>query len=428
VRHTTIPTAARRVGPVLGFLALLLAAGACSSPAVTTTTTATPPPSSTSTTAAATTTAPTTVAAPSTTAAPKDTGMPGLVGHDHTGVTVRDVREAERWFRRILGCRVVLRSGPVYDDHFTLMRDFLGVDPRAVIDEVSMLRCGNGSNVDLFQYEAPDQDTTNPKLSDYGGHHLAFYVEDLDAAVAYLDTKGVDRLLGPYAVTDGPAAGRRIGYVRTPWGDYVELVSYPDGMVYEATSDVRPWSPKDHPPAESSGGVPGMLGQDHTGITVPDLAAAEGWFTHVLGCRVAFRSGPLRDDEGTFMHDLLDVDPRAVVDGISMLRCGTGSGIEVSQYEAPDQDTTNPKLSDYGGHYLAFYVEDIDAAVAYLDTKGVDRFLGPLPIADGPTAGESSIVLRAPWGDYLQLISYPDGMAYEADARVRLWDPTTPDE
>ena len=43
------------------------------------------------------------------------------------------------------------------------MQDVVDVNPRAVIDEISMVRCGYGSNIELFQYESPDQAKTLPK-------------------------------------------------------------------------------------------------------------------------------------------------------------------------------------------------------------------------------------------------------------------------
>ena len=32
------------------------------------------------------------------------------------------------------------------------MTDLVDVDPRAVIEEIDVVRCGNGSNIELFQY------------------------------------------------------------------------------------------------------------------------------------------------------------------------------------------------------------------------------------------------------------------------------------
>ncbi len=170
-------------------------------------------------------------------------------------------------------------------------------------------------------------------------------------------------------------------------------------------------------------GIPTLRGQDHVGITVPDLEAAIRFFVDVVGCTLAMRFGPFRDDTGTFMADTLGVHPRAVVAEIALLRCGNGSNIELFQYSAPDQRDAIPKNSDIGGHHLAFYVDDIDAAVAYLVSHGVRVLKGPLPVTEGPAAGQTINYFLAPWGLQLELISYPRGMAYETAGGPVLWSP-----
>ncbi|HEX6131745.1 MAG TPA: VOC family protein, partial [Actinomycetota bacterium] len=108
-------------------------------------------------------------------------GLLGLVGVDHVGLTVPDVDEAVAWFEDVLGCSAPLTFGPFSDPAGTFMQDLLDVDPRAVIHEITMIRCGRSANVELFEYEAPDQRTTFPRNSDWAGHHIAFYVTDIDA-------------------------------------------------------------------------------------------------------------------------------------------------------------------------------------------------------------------------------------------------------
>jgi catechol 2,3-dioxygenase-like lactoylglutathione lyase family enzyme len=119
---------------------------------------------------------------------------------------------------------------------------------RAVVEQIRMVRAGNGPGVELFQYEAPDQDRTFRKNSDWGGHHIAFYVRHIDKAVEYLQTKGAEKRFGPFAVTAGPAAGQTINYFRTPFGTDIELISYPHGMAYQATAPIPLWDPRDNHP------------------------------------------------------------------------------------------------------------------------------------------------------------------------------------
>jgi catechol 2,3-dioxygenase-like lactoylglutathione lyase family enzyme len=178
--------------------------------------------------------------------------------------------------------------------------------------------------------------------------------------------------------------------------------------------------------AAAAQGIPGMRGHDHTGVTVPDMQQAVAFFTDVLGCKKAMSFGPFADDKGTFMQDLLGVDPKAVIEEITQMRCGFGSNIELFKYTAPDQRDLQAKNSDIGGFHIAFYVDDVAAAKAYLESKGVATRMGPLPVTEGPAAGQTILYFQAPWGLQFEAISYPDGMAYEKDSATKLWDPKDP--
>jgi catechol 2,3-dioxygenase-like lactoylglutathione lyase family enzyme len=304
-----------------------------------------------------------------------------------------------------------------------LMQDLLGVDRRAVIDRITLLRIGHSANIELFQYEAPDQRQTHPRNSDWSGHHIAFYVTDIEAGVEYMEAKGVQKFLGPFALTDGPAAGQSINYFKTPFGTYIELISYPHGMAYEKPGVKPLWSPKRNGLQAEVTTVPGLLGIDHVGITVPDVAAAAHWLEDVLGGINPLTFGPFSDPTGDFMEQLVDVDPRTVLEQIRTVRAGNGPGVELFQYEAPAQDTTFRKNSDSGGHHIAFYVRHIDKAVQYLQDKGVQKRFGPFAVTAGPAAGQSINYFQTPFGTDIELISYPHGMAYEATAPIPLWNP-----
>jgi catechol 2,3-dioxygenase-like lactoylglutathione lyase family enzyme len=353
-----------------------------------------------------------------------DHAVPGVRGMDHVGITVPDIAEARTWFEEVIGCWTPLRFGPFSDPTGTFMQDLLEVHPRAVISEINVLRCGTGSNIELFQYSAPDQDRRLARNSDFSGHHLAFYVEDIDVAVAYMEARGVRKFLGPFPVTGGPAAGQSINYFQAPFGTYVELISYPHGMAYETTAKRKLWSAHDIGAKAIDKGIPGLLGLDHVGITVPDIKLARKWLEKNLGAVSPLRFGPISDPAGTLMTDLVDVDARAVIEEINVVRIGNGSNIELFQYSAPDQDTRLAVNSSYAGHHVAIYVDDIDKAVASLaKRRGARKLLGPLPVTEGPAAGQSINYFGTPLGHYVELISYPHGMAYEKTAAVKLWSP-----
>ena len=48
--------------------------------------------------------------------------------------------------------------------------------------------------------------------------------------------------------------------------------------------------------------IPGVLGVDHFGITVPNVAQARDWFVNVLGCVAPLQFGPFFDPSGSLMR------------------------------------------------------------------------------------------------------------------------------
>jgi glyoxylase I family protein len=170
--------------------------------------------------------------------------LPGLRGTEHIGFTVPDLDEAERFFVDIIGCERVYSLGPfIRDDNW--LADQIGVHPRAIMRELRFFRCKFGPNFEIFQWESPDGQAGPPKNSDIGGHHLAFYVDDLDEAAAYLRSHGV-ALMGDIVASQNASLGQRWIYFTTPWGMQCELVSFPSGKAYEQATDKRLWHPA-HP-------------------------------------------------------------------------------------------------------------------------------------------------------------------------------------
>ncbi|CAB4990665.1 MAG: VOC family protein [Actinobacteria bacterium] len=170
--------------------------------------------------------------------------------------------------------------------------------------------------------------------------------------------------------------------------------------------------------------VRGVRAADHVGLSVPNLDQAVRFFVDVLGAEELFRHGPYGVSPERSVRQFAR-HPDSTVDGIAMLRLGP-LNIELLQYSSPDQRTEWPSTSDHGGHHVAFYVDDLDAAVADLREAGVEVLGDPMDLA-GPEAGPGNrfIFFRAPWGLFLELLSYPGGKAYESQTDRRLFDPRT---
>jgi len=174
-------------------------------------------------------------------------------------------------------------------------------------------------------------------------------------------------------------------------------------------------------------GLPGLQGTDHVGFTVPDLEQAVAFFVEVIGCKPFYDLGPFQSD-GDWMEEHLNVHPRTVMRKLKFLRCANGINIELFQYEAPDQKRAGPRNSDIGGHHIAFYVDDIAAAIAHLKQNGVQVLGEPTLRLEGPSAGQSWVYFLDPWGLQCELVSYPRGKGYEKQTKDRLWHPAHPEQ
>ncbi|WP_077038386.1 VOC family protein [Pelomonas sp. KK5] len=163
-------------------------------------------------------------------------------GLQHIGLTVPDMRQAVSFFERFFGGVVVLSTGAL-DVDATFMQRKLGVPGDRRISDIQVMRCGNGTNLELFEYEN-EAVTPIKRNSEIGGFHLAFQVDDCFAAAAQLREAGIEVMDGPTHIDEGPMAGLDWVYFKTPWGQFMELVSL-GRLGYEDTSPVRAWSPLD---------------------------------------------------------------------------------------------------------------------------------------------------------------------------------------
>jgi catechol 2,3-dioxygenase-like lactoylglutathione lyase family enzyme len=158
--------------------------------------------------------------------------------------------------------------------------------------------------------------------------------------------------------------------------------------------------------------LPGVRRLDHIGLTVPNLDEAHAFFVDVIGCEYMYNLGPYVHDDSDWMLEHLNVHPRTLMRELHFFRLGGQAVFEVFEYQAPDQRTEVPKNSDIGGHHVAIYVDDLDEAVEYLKSKGV-RVLGDPTVSKNASEGQRWVYFLAPWGLQFELVSYPNGKAFD---------------
>lgn len=175
--------------------------------------------------------------------------------------------------------------------------------------------------------------------------------------------------------------------------------------------------------------IPGIRGMEHVGLTVPNLQDACDFFEKILGAEVLFSAATdFRNDDSDWMTEHLNIHPRAVIKEFRYVRLGNGTNLELFEFSSPDQKTVLPKNSDVGGYHLAFYVDDIYAAVKYLSDNGVKVLDVPTVYTEGPNIGLTWCYFLAPWGLQLEVVSAPTGTNFDKEAkqagRRRLFDPS----
>jgi catechol 2,3-dioxygenase-like lactoylglutathione lyase family enzyme len=172
-----------------------------------------------------------------------------------------------------------------------------------------------------------------------------------------------------------------------------------------------------------AGGIPTLRSVDHVAFTVPDLEQAIDFFVQHVRGELVFHDGPFRDDEGDGMAARLDVHLRASCT-LAIVRLGR-LNLELFEYSAPDQDMQQPRNSDIGGHHLALYVDDVDAAYAYLSiVPGVTLMDGPNGVADdSPVAGQRWFYFTTPWGLHMEITTCADRTFYAGRPGARMAPP-----
>jgi catechol 2,3-dioxygenase-like lactoylglutathione lyase family enzyme len=235
-----------------------------------------------------------------------------LVGVDHVGINVPDLDQAVRFFSDVLGCTPVTEIGPLPLD--SAWKERYRIRQSAEVKRIVALRAGNGSNIELFQFDAPEGSKEQPFGDDIGATHIAFYTSNMQASVAALRVKGVHFLNDPIVITTGPTAGETWVYFLTPWGSKIELVSYPKGKAYEkAHPAVSLWSPDGTAhaaPAEglgesASGSVKAIVGAYFEAWSEPDSQKRLRMIDRIYTTRVRVIDPAVVTSGRTSLNDLI---------------------------------------------------------------------------------------------------------------------------
>lgn len=144
-----------------------------------------------------------------------------VLGTNHTSFTVSSLDRTIGFFRDGLGFQLLNRA----PRDPKIVSKITGVEGADM--EIAFLR-GPGCTVELIEYKAPaSRGRVEARPCDAGFAHMAFDVDDIDAAIAEAKKHRVEPVAPPVPINDGPNKGRRVVYLRDPDGVTIEFIEIP---------------------------------------------------------------------------------------------------------------------------------------------------------------------------------------------------------
>jgi lactoylglutathione lyase len=142
----------------------------------------------------------------------------------HTGLTVSDLDRSVAFYRDLLGLELV-RQWDSSQPYLRTIVAYPDAELRIALLRVPAATGGpGGHHVELLEYRRPRGQRGDPNTYNPGNGHIAFRVDDLDAAYTELTAKGVRFKSAPVEITSGPNRGGKAVYLFDPDDITLELV------------------------------------------------------------------------------------------------------------------------------------------------------------------------------------------------------------
>jgi catechol 2,3-dioxygenase-like lactoylglutathione lyase family enzyme len=141
-----------------------------------------------------------------------------VLGTNHTSFTVSNLDRTIGFLRDCLGFEVLSKA----PRDPALVSRITGVEGAEMM--IAFMKAP-GHTLELIEYRAPaTKGKVNARPCDTGFAHVAFNVDDVDAAVAATAQYGVKPISPPVTIDQGPNKGRKVCYLRDWDGVTIELI------------------------------------------------------------------------------------------------------------------------------------------------------------------------------------------------------------
>jgi predicted enzyme related to lactoylglutathione lyase len=144
---------------------------------------------------------------------------------------------------------------------------------------------------------------------------------------------------------------------------------------------------------------------NHIGITVPDIAAAIGWYHEVFGFECIM--GPRTLEPGPAGELPPGLDARFGRARMAGLQTDNGVGLELFEFIDPVTDPAPDRRVDYtrrGTWHLCLTVPDVEELTRAAVASGGHVITAPRPVVAGRPWTMS--YLTDPWGTVIELMSH----------------------
>jgi catechol 2,3-dioxygenase-like lactoylglutathione lyase family enzyme len=252
-----------------------------------------------------------------------------------------------------------LHVGPVQKLKDPTCNSLLGLD-RCTTAHTADVTIGQHV-LELVAFDPPGQSYPDERKSnDQLFEHVALVTGDITAV--WVRLKGGS----PGTITEGspvllpPNTGSVTAFkFRDPEGHPLELIFFPKGV---------------GDPQWQGNGAPGIVGYDHTAISVMNLDLSIAFYTELLGCRFGGRSL-----NAGFEQDRLDGLNNCQVDVVALLPAKVATPhLELLHYRTPpgQKIQAGVKANDVASARQVYKVDDLAALVEQLEAAGA-TFVSP---------------------------------------------------
>jgi len=144
-----------------------------------------------------------------------------ILATNHTSFTVSDLDRTVAYFRDALGFEVTSKA----PRDPKKVAEITGIEGAQVM--IAYVR-GAGHSIELIEYLGPsDRTSVRPRPCDVGFAHLAYDVDDIDAAIDRSAEHGVFPIGLVTVIDQGPNRGGKVAYLRDSDGITIEFIQKP---------------------------------------------------------------------------------------------------------------------------------------------------------------------------------------------------------